>query len=154
MENLRVGDVMTTPAWTLQATDPISRAKGVFGDRQIRRLPVLEGERLVGMLSDRDLRPCASPIQSSLNVLTQECESLRTLGGIHVLEVMRPTPVSIGPYHTVLEAGRLMVEHDVRALPVVEQRRVIGIITQTDVLRALLGRGGVRSIIKSPKSPG
>ncbi len=152
MENLRVGDVMTTPAWTLQATDPVSRAKGVFVDRQIRRLPVLEGERLVGMLSDRDLRPCASPIPSSLNVPTEECELSRTLGGIHVLEVMRPTPVSIGPYHTVLEAARLMVEHDVRALPVVDQRHVIGIITQTDVLRALLGYAAGPGTRLGPKS--
>jgi len=139
MNDLRVGEIMTTPAYTLQATDPVARAKMLFLDRRIRRLPVLKDERLVGMLSDRDLRPCAAPAPASLPVLTERCDPVLALERIPVVQIMRPAPLSIGPYHPVIDAARIMVEHEVHALPVVEQNRVIGIVTQTDVLRALLG---------------
>jgi CBS domain-containing protein len=139
MESLRVSEIMTTPAWTLQAKDPVAKAKALLSSRGIRRLPVLEGERLIGMLSDRDLRPCASQAPAGpLPLVPSRCETSRTLDRIHVVEIMRRTPVSIGPYHTVREAARIMVDHELHALPVVDQKRVIGIITQTDVLRALL----------------
>jgi len=144
MESLRVSEIMTTPAWTLQATDPVAKAKALLSDRRIRRLPVLEGDRLVGILSDRDLRPCASPAPAGpLPLVSSGCETSRRLDRIHVLEIMRRTPVSIGPYHTVREAARLMADHELHALPVVDQNRVIGIITQTGVLRALLDNPGV-----------
>ena len=146
-EKLRVGDIMTSPAWTLQVTDPVRKAQNLLLDRKIRRLPVLEGERLVGMLSDRDLLPCSVDIPAPPH--TRESE--RAIEGIHVIQVMQPTPISIGPYHTVSEAARIMLENRAGALPVVEQHRVIGIVTQTDVLRALLGYSSLPAARRPPK---
>ncbi len=146
-EKLRVGDIMTSPAWTLQVTDPVRKAQNLLLDRKIRRLPVLEGEHLVGMLSDRDLHSCSVPVPAPAH--TREPE--RAIEGIHVIQVMQPAPISIGPYHTVSEAARIMLEHRVGALPVVEQHRVIGIVTQTDVLRALLGHPSSSAARRPPK---
>ena len=131
--DIAVLNVMTTPVWTLQGSDLLRRAFGLMETRRIRHVPVLRDDRLIGILSDRDLRvylPPPVPFAGMGNYAA-------LLDRVRVEEAMASDPVSIGPYHSVTEAARMMLERRISALPVVDEGKVIGIVTQTDILWAL-----------------
>jgi acetoin utilization protein AcuB len=128
-----VMQVMTTPVWTLQSTDTLRKAVTLMRNRHIRHAPVLAGDRLVGMLSDRDVRAYLPPPSHGRSEANGSI-----LDQARVREMMTEEPISIGPYHRVTAAASVMLDRHIGALPVVEEGRVIGIVTQTDVLRALL----------------
>ena len=99
--------------------------------RGIRHLPVLDGERLVGIVSDRDLkRAMASPATS---LETHELRYL--LDHVLVREIMTGGVITVRPTAPIEEAARLMVLEKIGALPVTEGERLIGILTETDLLR-------------------
>jgi acetoin utilization protein AcuB len=101
--------------------------------RKIRHLPVVEGAgRLVGIVTARDLRQAlfAPAVQDQL-------ENLPTvLDGLVVRDVMTRGVVSVRASTSIREAARLMHERRLGALPVVERDRLVGILTETDVLDA------------------
>ena len=134
MSPATVLEIMTTPEWTLQSMDTLHKAGSLMRNRQIRHAPVLAGERLVGILSDRDVRVYLPPPAHSVS----EADG-PDLDQVRVREMMTEEPISIGPYHRVTAAASVMLQRRIGALPVVEEGKVIGIVTQTDVLRALLG---------------
>jgi acetoin utilization protein AcuB len=130
---IAVMNIMTTPVWTLQGSERLRAAFGLMERRHIRHVPVLRGDRLIGILSDRDLHvylPPPVPFAGMGNYAA-------LLDRVRVEEAMTSDLVSIGPYHGVTEAARLMLERRVGALPVVDEGKVIGIVTQTDILWAL-----------------
>jgi len=131
---IAVMNIMTTPVWTLQGSDRLRRALDLMECRKIRHAPVLRGDRLIGILSDRDLRvylPPPVPLRDARGYAL-------LLDNVRIEEVMTAEPVSIGPYHAVTEAARVMLERRIGALPVVDEGKVIGIVTQTDILWALI----------------
>jgi len=103
--------------------DTLQRAGDLMDKYEVRHLPVLRGARLVGILSDRDLRtprPSAKLVQ----------------------DIMTLNPVSIAPDASVDEAACVMRAHKFSALTVVEKRQLMGILTTTDVLRAFVDLSG------------
>jgi acetoin utilization protein AcuB len=100
--------------------------------RKIRHLPVLKDGRLVGIVSDRDIRLILPSPATSLTVW----ESRYLLDNLTVGEVMNYFVMTTTPDCPVTEAVGRMLGHKVGALPVVEDRQVIGILTRTDILRA------------------
>jgi acetoin utilization protein AcuB len=101
--------------------------------RKIRHLPVVEGAgRLVGIVTARDLRQAMfSP------AVQDELTNLRgVLHGLAVRDVMTRGVVSVGAATSIRDAARLMHERKLGALPVVERDRLVGILTETDVLDA------------------
>jgi acetoin utilization protein AcuB len=126
-----VQDIMQTKLYTVTPETTLPEAVRLTGQRGIRHLPVLEGERLVGIVSDRDLkRAMASPATSL------EIHELRyLLDTLQVGEIMTRAVITIGPQAPVEDAARLMVLEKVGALPVTDHDRLIGLVTETDVLR-------------------
>jgi acetoin utilization protein AcuB len=102
--------------------------------RQIRHLPVLEEGRLVGMVSDRDIRLALPSPATSLAVW----ELHHLLAKLAVGEIMTRFVVTVTPDTTAAEAVRRLLRHKIGALPVLDNRHVLGILTRTDVLRAFL----------------
>jgi CBS domain-containing protein len=103
---------------------------------EVRHMPVLEGERLVGVISQRDL------LAASLSkVLEFEGKERRTfMRSVEVGEVMTPSPVVIAPSATLREAARAMLERRIGCLPVVDAGgRMVGLLTETDLMRAAYG---------------
>ena len=129
-----VRDVMQTKMVTITPDTTLPDAMRLASQRGIRHLPVLEYGELVGIVSDRDLkRAMASPATSleahELNYL---------LDRLQVREIMTRGVITIAPMFPVEDAARLMALHKVGALPVTEAGRLVGIITETDVLELFI----------------
>jgi len=133
---MRVAEVMTGPLVTIQHDTTVADAWSIMQARRVRHLPVLDGHRrLIGMLTDHDLR----------RVVLQRCEQegpeeLRArLGRLRVDEIMTWAVITVTPERDVRDAARMMRDYEVGALAVVSEDRVVGMLTTTDVIRAVVG---------------
>ncbi len=125
-----VRDVMQPEVLVISPTTTVPEAVQLAQRRGIRHLPVVEDGKLCGMVSDRDLKR-AMPSGAT----TLEAHELRyLLERLAVSEIMTRTVITTGPMFPVEEAARLMVAEKISALPVTEGGRLVGIVTETDVL--------------------
>ena len=129
---LRVGDIMSVSPVTITPSTLVHEAQALMQQRKIRHLPVLQDGRLVGMLSDRDIRLVLPSPATSLTLW----EIRHLLEKLTVGEVMTYFVMTTAPDCPVTEAVGRMLGHKVGALPVVEDHQVVGILTRTDILRA------------------
>jgi CBS domain-containing protein len=135
---MTVGELMQREVVTLKADDTLDLAEDIMRLGRIRHMPVLAGERLVGLLSQRDLFRAA--ISSVLQFRpTAERE---WLAGIHVREVMIETLVTTTPQTPIREAARLLVEKKIGCLPVLEGERLVGLLSESDCLDYLVRKLG------------
>jgi acetoin utilization protein AcuB len=121
---------MQAPVLTITPKTTLPEAIRLVQHRGIRHLPVVEDDELVGIVSDRDLkRAMASPATSL------EAHELRyLLDAVTVDEIMTHAVITVGRTFPIEEAARLMATEKVSALPVTERGRLVGIVTETDVL--------------------
>jgi acetoin utilization protein AcuB len=134
-ESLRVKDVMVRAPVTVRATATVGQAWRLMRDRKIRHLPVLDGDgRLVGIVTDRDLRQVIfePSIQERLGNLP------RALNVLAVRDIMTWGVITVAPETDIRKAARLMHKEKIGALPVVEGGRVVGMLSETDVLKVFL----------------
>jgi predicted transcriptional regulator len=126
-----VRDIMETKLVTISASERLSMVEDIMTLGRVRHMPVVQGGDLVGVVSERDL------LRASLSELSEHRDAERRMF-LHVVEisrVMSSPPVVIGPDATIREAALLMADRKIGCLPVVEGGRLIGIVTETDVLR-------------------
>jgi len=132
---VQVKDVMTRPAVIFRREMTVGAAVKAMRARKIRHAPVV-GDKgaLVGIVTDRDLR------QAVLEpALAEEMEALsQTLRTRPVKDVMTWGVITVKPESGIREAARLMHANKIGALPVIQQGRVAGILTGSDVLKALI----------------
>jgi acetoin utilization protein AcuB len=144
-----VRDRMTSAVVTVEPKTPIFDALALMKERRIRRLPVMKGRRLVGIVTWTDLmRASPSPATS---LAAWEIPYL--LMKAPVAEVMTREPLTIAPTATIEEAAVLMRQHKIGGLPVVKDGALVAMITESDVLDAFidlmgLRRGGARLTIE------
>jgi acetoin utilization protein AcuB len=129
-----VQDVMHTTLTTITPKTTLPQAMRLVQQRGIRHLPVVENGELVGIVSDRDLKRAMASPATSLEV--RELNYL--LDRLTVAEIMTRAVITIAPMFPVEEAARLMVKEKISALPVTEGGRLVGIVTETDVLELLV----------------
>lgn len=130
---MRVMDRMRRSPVSVNRSDTLDHALRTLETWKIRHLPVVEGDRLVGIVSDRDLKKAApSPFDRE----TAE-EFLSLTRAVTVKEVMSKEVATVSPYCPIEEAASLMSQKRIGALPVVQDGRLVGIITETDVLGVL-----------------
>jgi acetoin utilization protein AcuB len=118
---IEVRDVMTRQVLTIDPYTPCDTARRVMEDKAIRHLPVLAGGRLVGMVSDRDVRSAAAGGAST-----------------PVSRIMTRDPVTVSSATRVEDAARRMLDGRFGSLPVVDGDALVGIVTYTDLLRAFV----------------
>jgi acetoin utilization protein AcuB len=126
-----VQDVMQTKLFTVTPETTLPEAIRLTGQRGVRHLPVLDGERLVGILSDRDLKRAMASQATSLEV--HELRYL--LDHLRIGEIMTRTVIRTSPMVPIEDAARTMVMEKIGALPVTEGERLVGLVTETDILR-------------------
>jgi acetoin utilization protein AcuB len=126
---------MTANPITVQPDESILHARALLRSHQIRHLPVVERKRLIGMLSDRDIRLL---LPSSL-ATAEEQQRFHSWGAqVTVGDVMTRKVVTVAPETETEKAARLMVEHRIGCLPVLRGSILIGIITTIDLLQAMI----------------
>jgi acetoin utilization protein AcuB len=131
---LYVRDIMIDAPVTITPATSVSEAQAVMQQHHIRHLPVLDATRLVGIVSERDIQRVLPSSATSL----ARWEIHHVLDKLSVADVMTRFVVAVKPEATLREAVGRMLRHRIGALPVVEGRRLLGIITRSDVLRAFL----------------
>lgn len=136
---MKVGLRLKQKLITVSPGDGLELAFQLMMANGIRHLPVVEKNKVVGIISDRDL-------QGSL-ILSRKEEAGRDVffipPGVKVAEVMTSDPIVITPHTDVEEAARLMYHHRISSLPVVEDGRPVGIITDSDILGIFIEIMGV-----------
>jgi acetoin utilization protein AcuB len=126
-----VQDIMQAELITILPETTLPEALRLVQRRGVRHLPVVENGNLVGIVSDRDLKRAMPSAATSLSA--QELNYL--LDRVTVGEFMTRGVITIAPMFPVEEAARIMVTEKISALPVTEGGRLVGIVTETDVLR-------------------
>jgi CBS domain-containing protein len=127
---------MTRDVRSLGRNDRLSLADEVMGLERFRHMPVVDEEgTLVGIVSQRDLFRGALARALGYGQHAQD----RLIAQLLVKEVMTNDPVSVAPDASVDQAAQSMLEHKVGCLPVVEDGRLVGILTESDLLRHLTG---------------
>jgi len=129
---MKVKDVMVKEVTTLGLNEELSLADDIMKLGRVRHLPVVDDEKLVGIISQRDL------FKASLGSAMGFGEDVRRdfLKTVVVKEVMIKELITISPEADMKEAGRMMLEKKIGCLPVVEEGdRLVGLITETDILR-------------------
>ncbi|MBI4242083.1 MAG: CBS domain-containing protein [Candidatus Rokubacteria bacterium] len=142
---MRVREWMSPHLITAAPTTPVAEAREVMRRKRIRHLVVMEGEHLAGIITDRDIRLNLPSPASSLSVW----EVNYLLAKLTVGRAMSRSVITIDPDRPIAEAVDLMLEHKIGALPVTEGTRVVGIITETDLLRAFARMLGTRAEAES-----
>lgn len=135
----RVEDEMTTGLVTVTPDATLADAQQLFARHRFHHLPVVEGEELVGILSDRDILRAVSPFLGTLAERGQDLET--TTRRVH--RVMSRALVTVEGSTSMADAAVLMLSKSVSCLPVLAAGRLVGILTTRDMLRfVVLGSGG------------
>ncbi len=146
---------MSTEVIAVDASGVMKDANQLLREHKIRMLPVLEKGKLVGVITDRDLKRASASDANALDVY----ELLYLLSKIRVREIMTQDPVTVPPDFTVEETAEILLRHKISGVPVVAAGAVVGVITQSDIFRALirltgLARRGVQFALRIPEAPG
>jgi len=132
---MKVRELMTTDVATIGRNDELTIADDIMKMKRLRHLPVLEEGRIVGILTQRDLFHAALSTALNFGEKAQK-EFLKT---VVVKEVMTDEVLTIDADADVKEAARLLIEHRIGCLPVVENGKLVGIVSETDLLRIVAG---------------
>lgn len=118
-----IREVMTSKLCTIDADKPVAYAAKMMRDEDVGLAPIVEGDRLVGTLTDRDI---------AVRVVAEGRDPESTLAR----DVASTDLVTVDPQQELDEALRLMAQHQVRRIPVVEEDgRIVGILAQADIAR-------------------
>lgn len=150
-----VRDWMTADPQTVTAATPVMEAMQQLREGGYRRLPVVRDGKLMGIVTDRDLKEATPSKATTLSVY----ELNYLLSKLTIKEVMTAPVMTVGPDDAIEEAALVMETHRVSGLPVVDHGRLVGILTITDLLRAFvrflgLREGGTRVTVDLPDEPG
>ncbi len=135
-----VKDWMTPDPVTIDPHTTLPEANRLMRECNIRRLPVIEKGKLVGIVTLGDIREASPSNATALSIY----ELNYLLARLTVGEMMTKDPFTISPDTSIEAAARLMLDHKIGSLPVVSDGRLIGIITESDIFRLLVTEGEPR----------
>ncbi|MCX5909432.1 MAG: CBS and ACT domain-containing protein [Deltaproteobacteria bacterium] len=125
---------------TISKDERMTTAKKILQEKNIRHLPVVDGKKLVGLVTNMDIRKAEASPATSLEI--RELHYL--LDKIKVSEIMTRNVITISPDISVEEATTLLHANKIGCLPVVEDGNLVGIITEDDVLAILIEVMGMK----------
>ena len=132
---------MTKNPVTINPEASVVEASELMKNEKVHRLPVLDRDKnLIGVISEKDILFATPSPASSLSIH----EMAYLLSKLTVRKLMTKNPVTISRTTTVEEAARLMVDQDLSCLPVVEDGKLVGIVSKSDMFKILLELFGAR----------
>ena len=133
-KKLRVGDVMSRDPVTLGPEETLMRGLEVMRMKKIRRIPIMLGEKLIGLLTEGDLK------RAEPSTLSESEEDFnRVMDDTAVSRIMIKDPVTVDRDALLVDAARTLLSQRFGALPVVSDGRLVGILTDVDLMRCLEG---------------
>lgn len=140
VSGVRVTDWMTEAVLAVETFDSIAVARQLMAKHRVNQLPVLDNDNLVGIVTDRDIRD-AYPT----SLMIDRAEAIdRFAEKITVEEVMTHDVFIVRPETALATAVGLLRRHRIGSLPVVKDKKLVGIITRSDILDYVLSRSGKR----------
>ncbi|MEQ9405572.1 MAG: CBS domain-containing protein [Cyclobacteriaceae bacterium] len=131
----KVANVMTTDVLTVNVGNSLREANQLFTKNHIRHIPVVSGDKLIGILSQTDI----------LRISFGNTFGSDQTGGdeaifdmLSINQVMKHSPQTVSPEQTLKEAAEVFAQKEFHALPVVENDKLVGIITTTDIIKYFL----------------
>lgn len=155
-DTMLIKDWMTREPITINDDTSMIKAIHIMKQQRFRRLPVLHQGRLVGVITDRDLKEASPSKATTLDVH----ELYYLLGELQVKEIMTRNPVTVDMNDTVEHAAQVMLEQTISGMPVLDAHgELVGIITQSDIFRAFMHitgvrQGGVQFALRLEDKPG
>ena len=130
-----VRDWMTPSPVTVGAKTTLPDAHKLMKERDFRRLPVIDDQgRLIGIVTLGDVREAGPSSATTLSIF----ELNYLLSQLTVDKIMTRDVVTVSPDATIRDAANLMLKHEVGALPVMENGKLVGIITESDIFRLVV----------------
>ena len=137
---MRIGEIAQTNLVTVRPSASLADVLHLLNRKAVRHILVVEGPRVVGIISDRDIKT-----ELALSAGAELGGQSRT-----ARQIMTPDPITIAPGTAVQDAARRMLSDRVSALPVVQDGRLVGIVTETDLLRVLSDLPAQASVTATP----
>lgn len=126
---------------TIEENDSMLDATSILKEQDIRMLPVLSNGKLVGIVTDRDLKSASASDASTLEIH----ELLYLLSKIKIKDIMTPDPITVHEDFTIEETAELLLANKISGCPVVDDDgNIVAIITQTDLFRAIISLTGLQ----------
>ncbi len=146
---------MTKDPISVSPDTSILEAWKMMQNSQVRRLLVMDKGKLVGIVTERDLRSVSPSRATSLSIF----EINYLLEKLKVKDAMTSNPIIVDADAPIEEAALIMKNNKVSALPVIEDGKVVGIITESDIFRAFIemlgeGKRGLRYMLRIKNTPG
>jgi len=136
-----VANWMSKDVISIDVNDSMQDAARLIRKHKIKRLPVMENGKLVGIVTDRDLKRASASDVTTLEIH----ELLFLISEIKISDIMTKDPITIPFDYTIDEAAQILLEHKLSGAPVVDDEgQVAGVITQTDIFRVLVLFTGVK----------
>jgi acetoin utilization protein AcuB len=134
MTTKQVKDWMTSEVITVSSHCPLPDAYWLMIENKIRRLPVMDNSKLIGIVTLENLRRINPISIAGLDIL----QINNMLAKLPVRQLMTENPITIFPDAPLIDAARMMLEHKISALPVLDGNKLVGIITESDIFRAFV----------------
>jgi len=130
-----ISQIMTTQVVTLTTKDDLVTAEETFKKHRIRHIPIVSGDTILGILSYTDLMRI-----SFADAIDEDEHDVDTMvyNMFSIEQVMVKDVVSVPPTATVKEVAQFLAQKEFHALPVVEDNKLVGIVTTTDLIRYLI----------------
>lgn len=147
---------MTSDVITVDEDTSMMKASQIMKENNIRRLPVMRKGKLVGMVTDRDIKEASPSKATTLDVH----ELYYLLSELKIKDIMKKNLITVGPEESVEKAAVKMLEHRISGVPVVNEKgKVVGVITQGDIFKVLVSltgiyRGGIQFAFNLEDRPG
>ncbi len=138
-----IGRIMTIRVVTIEMDDSLEVVRDIFKKVRFHHLLVVDNEKLVGIISDRDMLKAVSPFVGTMSETTRDQATLNK----RAHQIMSHHPVTVRSSCSLQEAAQLMLARGVSCLPVTTMNgEVLGIVTWKDVLRAILDSHGLPGV--------
>jgi len=130
---------MTPKVITIDVDESMQQASRLLKDHHIRTLPVTKAGKLIGIVTDRDIKKASASEATSLEIH----ELMYLVSRITVGQIMTKHPITVSPLLTIDEVAEILMKHQISGVPVVDNdNQLIGIITQGDLFRVLTTLSG------------
>jgi acetoin utilization protein AcuB len=149
LESIRVADWMSENVLAVETYDSIAVARQLMAKHRVNQLPVLDNDQIVGLVTDRDIRD-AYPTSMMIDQ-TKAIDSFAEK--VTVEEVMTHDVLIVRPETPLATAVGLLRKHRIGSLPVVQNKRLVGIITRSDILDFVLDGGPKRKRVPAKRPP-